>query len=242
MQIKQKKTTKKPAKNEPKKVQLTLNLLKNLSEYYCLAVRRNSDSVENMRTAIWATFYHKSSTDANPQHQFCPSGGDSWCEWRKAEASGFREKYSHPPALDDDVQEVLKPIYEDLTTEDLLERCTGANTQNNNESFNHCVWQLAPKHIFCGKTIVEIATYCAACTFNEGYDAILKILEVMGVTIGPAAADFAAKYREERIATAERRSSLDSKEARTARRNEISAENKDFEEAEGILYGPGIAD
>lgn len=221
---------------------MTLNLLKNLSEYYCLAVRGNSDSVENMRTAIWATFYHKSSTDANPQHQFCPSGGDSWCEWRKAEASGFREKYSHPPALDDDVQEVLKPIYEHLTTEDLLERCTGANTQNNNESFNHCVWQLAPKHIFCGKTIVEIATYCAACTFNEGYDAILKILEVMGVTIGPAAADFAAKYREERIATAERRSSLDSKEARTARRNEISAENKDFEEAEGILYGPGIAD
>ena len=33
-----------------------------------------------------------------------------------------------------------------------------------------------------------------------------------------------------------------SKEARTARRNEISAENDLFEEAEGILFGPGIAD
>lgn len=64
----------------------------------------------------------------------------------------------------------------------------------------------------------------------------------MGCTIGPIAADFAAKYKAERIKTADHRSSLDSKEARTARRNEISAGNEQFEEAVGILYGPGIAD
>ncbi|XP_048511178.1 uncharacterized protein LOC125500959 [Athalia rosae] len=67
-------------------------------------------------------------------------------------------------------------------------------------------------------------------------------METMGCTIGPIAADFAAKHKAERIKTADRRSSLDSKEARTARRTEISAENEEFEEAEGVLYGPGIAD
>ncbi|EDW52717.1 GM19327 [Drosophila sechellia] len=142
------------------------------------------------------------------RHEYCPPGEDSWCGWRKAEATG--EEYTHPPALDEDVQQVLKPIYDDLTTEDLLERCTGANTQNNNESFNHC------------------------------YDPILKILETMGCTIGPSAADFAAKYKNARITQANRRASLDRKEARTARRTEQSIEHDLFEEAEGILYGPGI--
>ncbi|CAB0042858.1 unnamed protein product [Trichogramma brassicae] len=32
----------------------------------------------------------------------------------------------------------------------LLQRCLGGHTQNNNESFNHCVWMMAPKHIFSG--------------------------------------------------------------------------------------------
>lgn len=95
----------KSAKNELKKAQLTLKLLTNLSEYYGLAVRRNSESVEDTRKVIWETFYYKSSTDANRQHQYCPSGGDSWCEWRKAESNGLLEKHSHPPALDDDVQQ-----------------------------------------------------------------------------------------------------------------------------------------
>ena len=32
---------------------------------------------------------------------------------------------------------------------------------------NSCVWQFATKHIFRGKKILEIATYCVACTFHE---------------------------------------------------------------------------
>lgn len=60
--------------------------------------------------------------------------------------------------------------------------------------------------------------------------------------IGPSAADFASKYKNARITQANRRASLDRKEARTARRTEQSIEHDLFEEAEGILYGPGIAD
>ncbi|XP_048515478.1 uncharacterized protein LOC125502032 [Athalia rosae] len=56
----------------------------------------------------------------------------------------------------------------------------------------------------------------------------------MGCTIGPSAADFAAKYKNARITQANRRTSLDSKEARTARRTEQSIEHDLFEEAEGI--------
>ncbi|GIY82285.1 hypothetical protein CDAR_536311 [Caerostris darwini] len=31
------------------------------------------------------------------------------------------------------------------------------------------------------KKIVDVATYCAAYTFNEGFTAILKIMDVMGL-------------------------------------------------------------
>ncbi|GIY28449.1 uncharacterized protein CDAR_87721 [Caerostris darwini] len=84
------------------------------------------------------------------------------------------------PGLDDEAQEISKPIYEDLIADDLLERCFGSNTQNDNESFNSCVWQLEPKHQFAGKKIVEVATYCAALAFNEGFTAILKNHESNG--------------------------------------------------------------
>ena len=169
---------------------MTDKILQQLSTYYGLGIRRHPDSLEDMKKEIWAGFYHKISTDKKPQHSYCPAGPKSWCKWRKSEAEGTLNTFEHPRARDNEAQEILKPIYEELTADNLLERCLGSNTQNNNASFNACVRQLAPKHQFAGKKIVGIATYCAACTFNEGFAAILKIMEVMGITIGPEAAQF----------------------------------------------------
>lgn len=137
-------------KKTGKKAQLTINLMKDLSTYYGLTIRRYPDSVEDMKNAVWATYYHKISTDETP-HSLCPEGADSWCNWRKNEAAGTLDSFHHPPALDEEVQSTVKEIYEDLSSDDLLRRCLGSNTQNNNESFNACVWNFTPKHIFCGK-------------------------------------------------------------------------------------------
>lgn len=216
---------------------LTVKLMKELSTNYGLAVRRNVNSVEGMRKEIWAGFYHKISTDAKPQHSYCSI---EWCKYLKAKAA--KEQYTHPPALADEVQEVLKPIYEDLTKTELLERCLGGNTQNNNESFNTTVWTMAPKHIFHGKQVVEIACKTAACIFNEGNKSLLKILDVMNVRIGPIAKSYANKSDKTRISTANRRSSQSSKESRSARKKARLAENEEFEQEEGEMYGAGIAD
>lgn len=89
-----------------------------------------------MKNAVWATFYHKCSTDKNPQHKYCPAGSTSWCSWRRAKAEGTLNDYTHDAPLTDKVQEIIKPIYENLSNDELLERCLGGNTQNNNESFN----------------------------------------------------------------------------------------------------------
>ncbi|KYN50387.1 hypothetical protein ALC57_00024, partial [Trachymyrmex cornetzi] len=166
----------------------------------------------------------------------------SWCQYRKAEADNNLKDFQHPPALDDTVQALLKPIYENLTSNDLLERCVGANTQNNNESYNACVWHLAPKHIFSGKQIIEIAAYCAACKFNDGFKPLIKIMETMGVTIGKISTEFAEKCDEARIEKTNLCSTSDSKESRSALRNARFEENEAYEQAEGVMYGPGIAD
>jgi len=214
--------------------------MQDLSLYYGLAIQRHPDSVEDMRKEIWATYYHKISTDEKPQHHLCPIGKDSWCKWHQHEAKGT--VYSHPPALDEETQQILKQIYEDLSENDLLERCLGSNTQNNNESFNSCVWRLVPKHIFCGKKILEIATQTAACIFNEGHRPILKILETMGCSLGPESLRFVEECDNARVRRADQRSSDASKQARIARKEARAVEDELYDAEEGLMYGPGIAD
>ncbi|XP_044593326.1 uncharacterized protein LOC123271157 [Cotesia glomerata] len=123
-----------------------------------------------------------------------------------------------------------------------VEKNERRNTQNNNEAFNNCVWSFAPKHIFVGQKTLEIAAFTAACIFNEGFFPVLKILEVMDVTLGPCAVAFSKSYNKSRIAKAENATAMSSKEARKSRRADKVAENDAYEEDEGILYAPGIDD
>ena len=125
---------------------LTAKIIDKLTVYYGLAIRRNHDSVEKMKDAIWATYFHYNSTDESPQHQKCPSGADSWCEWQRAAAENDLESFQHSyTALPSNVLAAIKPIYEDLSKDALLERCVGGFTQNNNESLNQLVSKISPK-------------------------------------------------------------------------------------------------
>ncbi|KYQ49219.1 hypothetical protein ALC60_11725 [Trachymyrmex zeteki] len=222
------------------KGKLTDVLIKKLTRYYGLAIRRNSDSVIEMRKAIMATFYHYTSTNEKPQHDGCPPGADSWCKWRVAQALG--QEFDHPDPLHEDVQKHIRPIYEDLSRDDLLERCLGGHTQNANESFNAIVWRLAPKHLNCGKKIIEIAAFLAAGMFNEGFSFVLQTMQHLNIVIEKQSKGFADNDDKRRIEQQERRSLDATKEAPTFRQQEKTAQLEQFEEEEGLLYGPGIAD
>lgn len=92
-----------------------------------------------MRNEIWASFYHKSSTDKNPQHHLCPSGATSWCKYNVAKSTGQEKSFKHKPAIDKIVQKLIRPVYEALSQNDLLQRFKGGNTQNDNESLNSSI-------------------------------------------------------------------------------------------------------
>lgn len=121
-------------------------LIKKLTTYYSLAIRRNINSVEDMKRDVMAT-YHMCSTDENPRHEYCPPGADSWCKWQKTKATSTDfQLLGHPALLHPDVQKHILPIYNDLSQQEILIRFLGSHTQNANESFNSTVWHLTLKH------------------------------------------------------------------------------------------------
>ncbi|XP_050496906.1 uncharacterized protein LOC126878302 isoform X4 [Bombus huntii] len=141
---------------------LTDEVINELSLFYGLAIRRNPDSVKDMKRDVWATYYHKISTNKNPQHMNCSPGSSSWCKWQKAVADGTIDEFDHENSpLNDDVLKVIKPIYESLSTDTLLERCLGSETQNNNESLNSLIWTFTPKYIHAGTQTIQISTFLA---------------------------------------------------------------------------------
>ena len=226
---------------------MTAKMIDKLTVYYGLAIRRHCDSVKNMKNAIWATFYHYSSTDKKPQHEYCPDGADSWCEWKRAYAElpvkkrikSYKHTYNPLPT---NVLTAIEPIYQDLSKPELLDRCIGGFTQNNNESYNQLIWKISPKIIPSGMTTVELTAYIAACVFNEGSIALLQIMQVMGVHTGPNAHAYVNKEDQARVTIAERRAQATTREARMRRRQDQLNVLEAASAAEGLLYGPGIDD
>lgn len=109
------------------------------------------------------------------------------------------------------------------------------------QSFNATVWRTSPKHLNSGGKNIEISSYMAAGIFNEGYSSVLNTMELFGLKIGQTCKMFADNVDAQRIKKGNERTSFASKEARTARRLEQLQQNEFFEEAEGSLYGAGIA-
>ncbi|KAK4320391.1 hypothetical protein Pmani_008742 [Petrolisthes manimaculis] len=68
-------------------------VMEKLQSYCGNAIRDNvGGSVADMKKAIWATFYHCTSTDSQPRHNLCPHGEKTWCFWNRAIALQEKEK------------------------------------------------------------------------------------------------------------------------------------------------------
>ena len=104
---------------------------------------------------VWATHFHKASTNADPNHGMCRPGAESWCGYQKAVANG--DVFDHKPAIPKAVLEEIRGIYQALGDPVLLKKCLHGKTQNANESFNNKVWCRCPKRVFVGHRVFRIA-------------------------------------------------------------------------------------
>ncbi|KAH7966550.1 hypothetical protein HPB49_017443 [Dermacentor silvarum] len=126
------------------KGRLTGDLITKLTNYYGWALKSHSGNVDAMHTAVWATYYHVTSTDNKSNHSLCPRGPDSWCKHNAAMAIHEptpKSNYNLPEA----VGTALRPVYERLSDKKLLQRCQRAKTQNANEALQSVIWSLAQK-------------------------------------------------------------------------------------------------
>ena len=188
-----------------------------LQNYFGLAIRRNQTDLHAMRRAVWATFFHKASTDDKPEHGLCPKGSDSWCGYWRAKESG--QSYSHKHSLPQAVLDEIKPIYRSLSSPELLQKCLHGRTQNPNESFHRCIWDRVPKTTFVGLQTLKLGVMDAVICFNEGSVSRMKVLEHLGIVPGDNMSRGLLAMDHRRLSLAEKVIKECSKEGRTRKRN-----------------------
>lgn len=131
---------------------------------------------------IWALYYHKLSTDADPHHGLCPKGETSWCGYQKAVSE--KRTYSHKNSVPVPIMEFIKPVFKSLADKELLNKCLHGKTQNPNESVNAVIWSRLPKTGFVGIKTLHFGVYDAVSTFNSGNVTKCMVLSNLGMNIG----------------------------------------------------------
>lgn len=156
-----------------------------MQNYFGQAIRNNSGEMEQMKKDIWAIFYHLIEDDKKTleeQHQSCPQDENTWCKFR-LDKHNNTASYNNASRLPVAFIAELKPIFERLSNDNLLDRCLSGLTQNQNESINGLLWLHCPKTKFCGKSRVELAVAETTCEFNEGAGCKAVLLDAMNVSI-----------------------------------------------------------
>lgn len=93
-------------------------------------------------------------------------------------------KYKPGPGLPFDVIKHVKPIFGELTNENLMKKCTHGQTQNQNESFNAIIWKRVSKDEYVGRRVFEIGVNDAASHFNIGNIATIRTYKHLGMEPG----------------------------------------------------------
>ena len=220
---------------------LTHKFINKLQNCYGIAIRQNcpTGDVNVMRKVVGAVLYHYSeANDPASQHQCCPQGGESWCKYQADLANGATT-YVHKSVLPVYVREKIKPIFQDLGSEELLSKCLHGTTQNNNEALNGVIWQKCPKEVYVERFTLEIGVCSAVINFNSGSPGIIKVLENCGISPGHFTKLFCEQKDRNRVANMNRKSTGKVKLIR----KKLLARRKGYAdkhlETEGVTYGAG---
>lgn len=222
---------------------LTGSAIQQITTYYGLAIRRNTDSLTKMKQAVWALFFHLISSDSEPAHGLCPKGEDTWCKYQKAKKN--KENYIHKdhfhlPAV---IMSELKPIFRDLSKPELLKRCLHGGTQNLSESLNNMIWARLPKRTFVMMTTLELGVYDAIAVFNKGNIVRCEVLAKLGIVPGENCVKALQDIDNLRIKKANRAIEEIAKKCRrqtTLARKKIEDDHEAAEDPDNPSYGAGM--
>ena len=149
------------------KKKLTKKDIYRIQGHYGAAIRKHAGDENRMRKAVCAIFLHRSG-----DHSMC----EEWCPSQRVNLEKANARMLPSFVLDE-----MRPVFESLTSTELLSSCTHGGTQNVNESFHHLIWSLCPKEIFLSWRRMEIAVSSATLQFNEGKDSKLAVCDNLGL-------------------------------------------------------------
>ena len=213
---------------------LTNKEIDKLQIYYGLAIRRNIGNLEGMKNDISAILRHRLSTDDMPNHSKCPKGDDTWCLYQKDPGH-----YKHKSPLPKAVSVHIKPVFDRLSTNELLERCLDGYTQNASESFNGLLWNICPKGTFVGSKPLNISASLAVCIYYDGYQSLISLIKKLGISCRKSCIKVLYSKDKERIYQSKRKVNEKEKKIRQARRERRLAEEDRNREIEGDVYEYG---
>ncbi|XP_075550913.1 uncharacterized protein LOC142584651 [Dermacentor variabilis] len=221
------------------KGRLTEKDIDSLQVYYGKAIRGNTDSLDNMRRAVWAIYFHKLSTDTKSHHGLCPKGPFSWCGYNRSLVEGSLETYSHKSYLPEAVMDVIKPVFKALSDPGLLSKRLYGRTQNTNESLNQLIWCRCAKTTFVSADTLRTAANDAVAYYNDGNSARKAVLEGLGIVPGVFCDVALDRMDKERVDRAELYDSAESKETRRVKRNSKKGFGDTCKNVSRKMYSPG---
>ena len=122
-----------------------------------------------MRQDIWAIWRHR-----RKDHSVC---GD-WCPSQSVDGDPDKN------ALPDYITDAIRPAFETLSQDSLLQECLHCGSQNTNESFHNVIWQRCPKTIFVGKKRLQLAVDATTIVYNDGECGRFPVFEKLGMDVG----------------------------------------------------------
>ena len=209
-----------------------------LQNYYGIAVRSNIGNLNGMKKAIHASLFHVASSSKQSWHDHCPDGETSWCQLKRDKATGTNT-YKPGNGLTIEVLKYVKPIYQELSKDSLLENCLHGRTQNANESFNSVVWKRVPKSTFVTLPTFKLGVLDAVAHFNIGTKASVLIYEKLGMIPGKYMTKGCDIRNRKRLFNASNKEQESTKKRRKLLRGQSKNKSDQNKEKEGSLYKAG---
>lgn len=160
----------------------------------------------------------------------------NWCVYKnKGKRPRHQEYYLLPQYLP-----YLLPVFEKLSSKDLLKRCLFGFTQNANESLNLLVWKRAPKDKNNSPSATHFAAISAVVEFNNGKNCTQSFYQGLGFPVTPLfQIEKSKQIDRKRVKLAEYKQNIS-----TAKRRQKISEKKACVEAmldsvEGASYESG---
>ena len=192
-----------------------------------------------MKSAVLATLFHVASSKQNNWHYpHCPTGDDSWCKYNMDRAK-HTATYTPGPGLPLEIVLKIKPVFEDLSKEEELQKCLHGKTQNANESFNGTIWDRVPKVNYVSLPTLEFGVYDAVANFNIGRKATVLIYELLNMEPGIYTLKGCDIINSRRLWLAEYRSNKVNKARRQLLRTKKMKKMDKFIETEEKSYEAG---